>query len=179
MRIVGYGITLIILIIVLRVVFGRPDAAELSLNSGDIRYYYFGLPLKYSRMPEPQRTDIVTVTSPLLKGGSEWAYVPVERTSSDSPPITRFRLFYSQASAWKRADPAICKFIFQDIMDAIHDRRWTDGGIPALRILEYSDVFDANLNRVMPGWKVSTSVQDYCQSHSYTPSGGWPSSFEK
>src|SRR6476659_612697 len=108
---VGSGLTWSIWTIVLGGGFGGPDAAELSLNSGDIRYYYFGLPLKYSRMPEPQRTDIVTVTSPLLKGGSEWAYVPVERTSSDSPPITRFRLFYSQASAWKRADPAVCKFI--------------------------------------------------------------------
>src|SRR5436309_138335 len=38
------------------------STAEIRLDTGDIRHFYFGIPIGQTRMPEPQRSTLLTLS---------------------------------------------------------------------------------------------------------------------
>jgi hypothetical protein len=106
-----HQITVALLIIVATLVVGwimfvGPTGAQIRLDTGDLRYTYYGIPGASERMGEPARTRILSLaaTSSVLK--AKWVSVPYD---AEHVPHEKLDEMYWKAAAWEKVDWRIAK----------------------------------------------------------------------
>ncbi|MGA2441146.1 MAG: hypothetical protein ABSH08_09310 [Tepidisphaeraceae bacterium] len=143
------------------------------MDTGDLRYLYFGIPFEYHFMSEPERTQLIAlaVGSNVLK--PEWHSCAAHVGSNNADRMCSGA--YARATAWIAVDRRLAQMIVEDIATYVRD---TEGwhGLPASAgMLDF--VIDRNKNGnwyVKPGWQQDPAALDYLQSKGYSPPATQP-----
>jgi hypothetical protein len=150
-----------------------PSYGQIRLDSGDLRYFYFGIPV-YDPMPEPYRSQIrgLSQNSPILK--SQWVTCVVYPLEGSNNPDKMIRRFYYNATAWIKEDPHLASLILNDVGKYVIDAARKDypGGLPESSellsgmIVQYNAAGDVAVN---PDWRADEGVSEYLKAKGYTP----------
>lgn len=150
----------------LGVVLG-PSSADIRLDTGDLRYRYFGIPIVYERMPEPQRSRLLALASqsPILV--SEWhqcANYPLPTTNNTDGMC---RDFYFKIDAWIDVDPQIARLAAEDVASYIRDTNALESLPKSYSLLSGFVVEWTADNRqsVREDWRDDEGVRAYFDTH--------------
>lgn len=163
------SIIVILLLLVIAIPFLlRPTSVYIRLDTGDLRYYCMGVPVRYDMMSEPQRSILLSVatTEPSLSG--QWSQCSMYgELASDRPDLT-YKSFYAVSSYWSATDRTILKLILIDLGDYVR-KSHAKFGLPTCYILISPRIIDLRLRRVRADWKSNENVIDFCHAHGYFP----------
>ncbi len=153
-----------------------PTSGEIRLDTGDLRYCYFGIPFSYSRMPEPQRSRLLSLSagSSILK--PQWfTCVTYPLTGSNNPDLM-VEGFYSRATAWIPVDPKLAQMIVEDIAKYVKGTN-ARSGLPDSFYLVSGFLVDQNTQgqwTLDPNWRQDEEVQNYFTAKGYSPATTQP-----
>ncbi len=135
-------------------VYGPLTSADIRLDTGDIRYRYFGIPLVYERMVEPARSTILS-----LSGGStvltpQW--MPCESFPLSRWATPRERLYsvrYAAATAWAKVDPKAARLVLEEIAGELSGKTYPS--LDSATMLSLLDRDATGTWTVDPDWRTN------------------------
>jgi hypothetical protein len=137
------------------VYFGlAPTSTDIRLDTGDLRYRYFGIPLIYDRMPEPQRSRLLELTRGSKVCTSEWKRCAKFPLHGSNNPDAMCRGFYMRIEAWVDVDKKLALAGVEDVARYVRETNATEGlpkSAPLLSETEWSDQ-RPNAMRVKKDW---------------------------
>jgi hypothetical protein len=162
-RMIKWGSVIFLLLLGFGVLYG-PTSGQIRLDTGDLRYCWWGIPLKYELMPEPQRSKLLALAAKVPPVSAEWVTcVNYPKHYSDNPEIRYHGEYYSIA-IWADEDVNIARWAMDDEVKAI-----PHGGTTRLwPILGYR-VLDSSTGKLNVDWRDQEDVKDYCAAHGYVP----------
>ncbi|HZK80202.1 MAG TPA: hypothetical protein VFC46_04025 [Humisphaera sp.] len=147
-------------------------SADIRLDTGDLRYRYFGIPWEYHRMPEPVRSELLKLGAGSKIITSEWrkcADLPY-RSSCNEAGLCREHFIF--ATAWVREDPQLARLMFEDLARMLKGEN-NDYSLDFLfiRYVEWS----GSTSKVMQNWRQDPELLDYMARKHYAPPSTQPS----
>jgi hypothetical protein len=110
-RQIGLGLLILLgSIVVGWILLVGATGAQFRLDTGDWRYTYFGIPGNTRRMPEPERSTILSLAAGSAVLKSEWVSVP-HHQGPDSQGC--FKIFY-RAARWARVNRQMSQALLED-----------------------------------------------------------------
>jgi len=123
------GTVVVALLFLIIVVGAGPTSGQIRLDTGDLRYCRWGIPLSYKRMPEPARSKIVVLAAKSPAVPATWVTCITYPRSPESNTDSMCRGCYWYISIWADEDPKIARWALEDLVDYI-PRMLTRGGLP-------------------------------------------------
>lgn len=173
--------TLIVLLLavvaVLAIAFlsGYGVSGQVRLDSGDLRYRFLGIPYRHERMPEPQRSLLLSIaeSSEILK--AEWHTCACYPLPTSNHTDWMCRRFYYHATAWVSVDPSLARLIVEDVASYVIETN-AEYSLPdshSMLVPPAVEWDEKGGARVRDGWQDDIGAQWYCEQKGYTlPAGG-------
>lgn len=159
----------LVAVVALMTISGRAlTSADIRLDSGDLRYRYFGIPIVYERMPEPQRTRLLALTAGSSVCRDVWrqcAVFPL-RTTNNSDAMCRG--FYLKIDAWIDVDRALARAGIEDVGRYVIETRVREGLPRSFPLMLPVERGEGGRMRVRAEWREDERVQVYRESVSTT-----------
>jgi hypothetical protein len=161
---------LIGIVLVLNAQYG-PTSAEIRLDTGDLRYFTWGIPVWLSRQHEPQRSELLGIAAQSKVLQPQWHQCRMQVGSNNEDLMLAG--FYGRTADWIAVDPKVALILTEDLADGIQhggDRGWAC--IYFFRFIR----MDANGDRsIDPAWRRDPQVLYFLKSKGYTPAATQPS----
>ena len=149
-----------------------PTSADIRLDTGDLRYRWFGVPVWYDRMPEPTRSHLLAAAAGSAVLTPEWQTCVTYPLPTSNNTDAMCRGFYAEGADWIPADPGVARLVLEDVATYVR-RTNARSGLPAsVRMLSPLGVMgiDARgIRTIRPDWRDDPEVQAYLQSKGYVP----------
>jgi hypothetical protein len=145
-------------------------SADIRLDTGDLRYRYFGIPLYYQRMPEPRRSQLLALAAQSKILTSQWqrcATFPLQSSCSED---FMWRDRYFRASVWASQDPTLARLMLEDEAAALRNQTF---GCHFLNNV-YVQMDNTRKWVVVPGWQQDPDLLTYMAIKHYTPPATQP-----
>jgi hypothetical protein len=161
----------VIALVAYTILHGPLTSADIRLDTGDLRYRYFGVPLAYRPMSEPERTVIQSLAAQSNLLRPEWvkcATYPLRTTNNTD---LMCQTFYAGGAAWAKEDRQLAQHLLEDLatyVNKTHARK----GLPdsCLLLSGFLVQWDNNGKRVVKSnWRNDPDVVRYLHSINYTP----------
>lgn len=146
-----------------------PTSVEIRLDSGDVRYCWYGIPLKYERMREPQRSRLLALAAREPAIPAKWVTCFEGRPGPEANPIIPGK--YWGIAAWAGEDPNIARWLLDEVTDYLQS--FKADGSPAH--LAWVSMVDMPSCKVHADWRNDEEVRYFCSLHGYTPPAKSPS----
>lgn len=162
-RVTLCGITLVVLLAIL----GIGWSCQIRLDCGDLRFCFLGVPVQFESMREPERAALIRVSQQSVNAGPDWVWCATEVGSNR--PHRMCNRFYREAAAWAEIDPAISRFMLEDIAEYIR-RTHGQRDLPACIVLRsVIDVGSKDTARLVVSsvWKKDPAVVEYLRERGY------------
>jgi hypothetical protein len=141
------GIAFFLLLMVIGAVFYGPTSGEIRLDSGDLRYRYWGIPIDYQPMPEPKRTRLMDLAAKSGKIPSEWVLCQRYPLRGSNHADWMCFSFYFKAEEWINEDPAVAMRVMEDLAKYTQEME-SKGGLPkCMRMLDLVEGFGGGRSR--------------------------------
>ncbi len=103
-----------VLLLVVGFIHG-PTSGQIRLDTGDLQYCWFEIPLRYERMPEPERSKLLSLSasSPRLPGS--WVTCVTFPHGGTDNPESGFHLMFKASGIWASEDPHIARWLLEDV----------------------------------------------------------------
>lgn len=157
------GIVIALLLLAIALPSG-PTSGQIRLDTGDLRYCWHGIPIRYEQMPEPERSKLLVLASKSPGVTAEWVTCTTHPQDTEYRPHALCRYFYHLTAIWADEDPKIARWAMDDMVDFI---RHGSLGLP-----NCAHVLSASL----VDWRDQKEVKDYCAAHGYIPPPAPPTS---
>ena len=138
-----------------------PTSAQVRLDTGDRRYCWFGVPLQYDTMPEPQRTKILSLKPSAVP--EKWITYVYDPWSADHEESRRTE--FNRIAYWVDEDPNIGRWALEDLADDIEQDRHA---LPASYFALFSGMAHVMDGKLVEDWRSDGVIRDYCLAHGYT-----------
>jgi len=92
----------------------RPFFGRYRRDTGDLRYRYFGVPIWYERMPEPQRTRLMKLAAAPPAIPSDWLKCMDYRHRGTNNGDIEARSGYWLAARYAEVDPGIARLLLEE-----------------------------------------------------------------
>ena len=148
-----------------------PTSADIRIDTGDLRYRYFGVPLRYDPMPEPRRSALIKLSRGSQVLRPKWYRCAVFPLPTTNNSHFMCRSFYGQAFLWIEQDPEIARVVAEDVARYIIETN-AERSLPesydclSFRILEEDE---QGRRRISASWRDDHDVQVYLKSKGLTP----------
>jgi hypothetical protein len=154
-----------LIVFVLYGVVGGPTSGDIRIDTGDLRYRYFGIPLVYKRMREPERSQLLKLAtrSTILK--PEWHTCVEYPLASSNNTDSMCADFYFLAAKWIAVDPQIARMVTEDIATYVIRTKVRQGLPQCAPMLMFVD--DINTG-VSPQWRQDAGVIWYLHLKGYS-----------
>jgi hypothetical protein len=143
-----------------------PTSGQIRLDSGDRRYCWWGIPIRYERMAEPNRSKIVALSAMSPAIPAKWVTCVRYPLPSSNNTDLMCSDFYWSIAAWANEDPKIARWTLEDVTRYIPGML-ARGGLPESCSLLSTFTVDWRSSTVKPDWREDEEVQRYCASHGY------------
>ena len=149
--------------------FHGPTSGQIRLDTGDLRYCWYGIPLEYHPMAEPERSKLLALaakspTRPSIP--AKWVTCTTDPSSTEHRPHVMFREMYFSVAIWTDEDRQIARWAMDDLVDYVLHAKW---GLPKSRLLLNGEVVDWRTCKVTADWRDRDEVKWYCADHGYIP----------
>jgi hypothetical protein len=144
-----------------------PSSVDIRLDTGDLRHRVLGIPIYYERMPEPQRTNLLSLAQRSATLSSEWCSLAPQQTSNS--PKRMCRDFYYRVAAWVDEDPAMAAMIAEDVTQYIRRTHAREGGPETWSLLSCAQIGPSGEMTIPPNWREDEHVQQYFSWKGRTP----------
>lgn len=162
-----YSILPLVIVIGYLLMYGMgPTSGDIRLDSGDLRYRYFGIPIIYERMPEPERSRLIKLTSKSSICRNEWHQCVVYPLRGSNNPDWMCRGFYWRIVKWIDVDPELALAGVDDVGRYIIDTHARQG-LPKSMPLISGFTFDNN-GGIRADWREDEGVKYYLESRGLT-----------
>ncbi len=154
------------LFLVLYLIAKGPTSGQIRLDTGDLRYCWYGIPVEYRQMPEPQRSKILKIAAMSPAVPTEWQTCVTYPLPTSNNPDAGQVCDYLRIAAWADEDPALAKMALTDHVDSLrkmHGPLWIGGGSVLFSVNEFGT------DKVETNWRDDPIVQAYCAAHGYVP----------
>jgi hypothetical protein len=145
-----------------------PTSGQIRLDTGDLRYCWYGIPVRYRTMPEPQRSKLLALASKAPPISAKWVtcvtYPLPTSNNSDAMCVG----FYWSIAIWSDEDPKIARWAMDDVANYILGMP-TAAGLPHSFLVLSPFVVDKHTRAVKAGWRDQDWVKLYCADHGYIP----------
>jgi hypothetical protein len=145
-----------------------PTSGQIRLDTGDLRYCWYGIPLRYEPMPEPLRTHLLAITSTSPRIPPRWVTVVTYSLRGTNNTDAMCWDFYWYIAVRAKEDPHIARLALDDTVKYIDDTR-AESGLPDCTMILSSRIVDRSTQTLDPAWRDNNEVQEYCAAHGYTP----------
>jgi hypothetical protein len=142
-----------------------PTSVEIRLDTGDLRYFYFGIPLDYEKMPEPARSQLLSLASQSSILKPQWHSIPMREGSNNVDGM--YFGFYRRAAAWVVVDPRIARWAAEDISTQIDQSGGREGLPQSIGLLSAVGWTGFGLMAVKPDWNIDRGVLEYLERKNY------------
>jgi hypothetical protein len=149
-------------------------SGQIRLDTGDLRYCVYGIPITYDPMPEPERSELLAVAAKSSALKPKWVTCVVYPLPSSNNTDAMCREFYFRACAFYNFDPHLMQLLVEAIA-AYVDQTQAEEGLPKGEYLCSAFVSDVNGNgnaRLLPGWQQDQEVQFELGQLGYTLPAG-------
>ena len=141
-----------------------PSSADIRIDTGDLRYRYFGIPVVYRRMPEPYRSGLLAFgrDQDLLR--PDWVQCEDFPFGGSGKDYARmFQGFYVKLVPWIGEHRGVARALARDIVRSIKIRKL---GLPrGSYLLDWlTRRGTQGTLRVRSGWRDDPEVQAYLNS---------------
>src|ERR1041384_6470997 len=82
-----------------------PTTGEIRLDTGDLRYFWWGIPLRNRPMPEPSRSKLVTLGSKSPAVPADWVVCVTYPLRSSNNTDSMCQSFYRSVAILADEDP--------------------------------------------------------------------------
>lgn len=142
-------------------------SAEIRLDTGDLRYLYWGIPFQYRWMPEPARSQLIVLSAGSNTLKPEWHSCATRVGSNNADGMCQG--FYRKATAWIAVDPHLARMIANDIANYVRNTGVRQGLPDSFGMLAFVlDMDNKGSWHVKPGWQQDEMVMDYLQRKGYS-----------
>lgn len=152
-----------------------PTSGQIRLDTGDLRYCWWGIPLYYKPMPEPWRSKVMTLASEAPAVPAKWVTCVTYPLSTSNNQDIMCGDFYVSVAMWADEDPKIARWAMDDVVEYIELSHATSGLPNSCHVLG-PFLVDYELGRVRADWRDQAEVMEYCSSHGYVPASTSPAS---
>jgi hypothetical protein len=146
------------------------QSVDIRLDTGDLRYRVLGVPVKFTRMPEPQRSQLLALAAQSTVLTPNWVNCCQYPLPTTNHPDSMCMGFYRAATLWIAEDPTIARLALEDVARYIKQTN-ARHGLPASFYLVSN--LSADLNGVTwmikPDWRDDQQIRWYLQQQNYTP----------
>jgi hypothetical protein len=98
-----------------------PRNGQIRLDTGDLRYCWWGIPLEYDEMPEPQRSKIVALAKKSSAVPAIWVMcVRYPKDTTNNLDIM-YQGFYRRIAWQAGEDPDLAKWQLEDVAATIQN----------------------------------------------------------
>ena len=153
-------------------------AVGIRLDTGDVRYYYLGVPIIYHRMPEPQRSQVLAMAAKSSVLKTEWHTCrPIPLRPYRDPVI--WSEMYDKAAVFAKQDPDLARMLLEDFVSLwvlLEDTGGSSAATVHFPLLSGDFVKVGNPGSwvLVQGWRQDPEVLAYMASKHYTPPGTQP-----
>jgi len=142
-----------------------PTSGEVRLDTGDIRYCWWGIPLKYERMAEPQRSKLLALASKSPVIPAKWVTCTEYSLSPEYRPDRMCQGFYWSIAIWSDEDSKIARWAMDDVVEYLNQN--AKCGLPQSVHLLNDPIVDWHARKVNADWRDQDAVKSYCAAHGY------------
>lgn len=146
-----------------------PTSGQIRLDTGDLRYCWWGIPMYYKPMPEPQRSKLLALALTTPAVPAKWVTCVTYPKHYTNNPDVQYRGYYWSIGGWADADPTIARLVLQDVTAYVEKRPTAN----FLFVLSYRIVDNG---KVYASWRDDEEVKAYCLTHGYVPPPAPPTS---
>lgn len=166
--ILGGGTLGFVAVVVVLAMQGHGWTAQIRLDCGDLRYSYLGFAVIGRPMPEPERATLVSLTEESLVLLPEWRVCAVFPRRGGVESDQRCRDAYRRIAAWAAVDRTIARLAMESLAEYI-DATGARAGAPECAAILGPDLIDATVGDVLPNWRESAAVREFCEARGYFP----------
>jgi hypothetical protein len=149
-----------------------PSSGEIRLDTGDLRYCWWWVPVRYERMPEPERSRIQVVAAAGPAVPAEWVTCVRYPLRCSNNPDLMCRSFYASIAAWSGEDPKIARWALEDVVNYVRTTH-AQYGLPASGHVLSGFIVEMSKGRVVADWRDQEEMKAYCAAHGYVlPAAG-------
>jgi hypothetical protein len=151
------------IVFVLYFVVRGPTSGQIRLDTGDLRYCWWGVPLMYERMSEPERSRLLALAAASPAIQAEWVTCVRYPLHTSNNPEVAYVERYHVIGLWAGEDPKIARWVLEDLSDYTK----TGGSRRSFNLL--IRLIDWKPERIDPGWREDAEIRSYCAAHGYVP----------
>jgi hypothetical protein len=153
-----------------------PTSVQIRLDTGDLRYCYFGVPVWWERLPEPRRTQLLSLSngSSVLK--PRWFTCAIFPLPTSNNTHLMCRSWYFDATVWIHEDPKLARWMLEDVAGYIALTN-AKQGLPASSMFLSGFFVEPDDNgqwAVKKGWQADAEVQAYLEMKGNAPPANTP-----
>ena len=146
-------------------VWQGPTSAEIRLDTGDLRHCFHGIPVSYTPMPEPQRSQLLALTKMSRLCLPVWVRCAELPQAGTNCKECMCRSFYHYGLAWLDEDPKIALAVLEDVAVYIKTTNAKAGLPESWHLFRYADQAPGGEYRLSGDWQGDPHVQAYIESH--------------
>jgi len=164
---VKYAIIALFVVLGLWIVFRGPTSCQLQLNTGDLRYCWYGIPIIYQRLPESQRRMIEELALHSQRLVPKWVTCVRYPLIGSNNPDKMYRRWYIVSCMWIKEDPYIARLILEDVASFADEGA---NGLPqSARLLMFPVVDQDNAGNpvIEANWRNDPIILEYLKTKSY------------
>jgi len=141
-----------------------PTSKQIRLDTGDLRYCWWGICFGYQPMQEPIRSKLLALSAKSPAIEDKWVTCVRYPRLADHHVEVRYLEYYVYITYWDAADPTIARWILEDVTKSIESKTW---GTPLVHEILSSAVIDLSARKLKTNWRENEMVRRYCAAHGY------------
>jgi hypothetical protein len=144
-----------------------PTSADVRLDTGDLRYCWYGIPFRWSRMPEPDRSKLVALAALPPAIPARWVNCANSPFALSHGSQIMTQRSFARATYWLDEDPQLARWAMEEAV-APFDATFTSRGNDAIYVL-LQDPQIITPTSVTPAWRSDTDLQEFCRRYGHIP----------
>lgn len=144
---------------------GLGTMIQVRLDTGDLRYCYWGVPLEYEPLEPRSRQALLSLNDPQVPKSWVWC----EGRVGSNNVNWMIQSFYHDAAAWVKTDPQIARLVVRDIAHYVQTTHGSQGLPDCVPMIWPHFIIDTSSHpaKVQPGWQSNPDVQAYLTAKGY------------
>jgi len=135
-------------------------STDIRLDTGDLRDRYFGIPLVYYRMSEPQRSRLLQLTQGSGVCTPTWKQCATYPLPTSNNTALMCQYFYFSMDAWIPVDKKLARAGVEDVARYIIETK-AQSGLPKSMPLILKAFYTDDVSRIDAEWHEDPRIKEY------------------
>ena len=144
-----------------------PSSVEIRLDTGDLRYYWFGIKGRVEPMPEPYRSRLLALSAIPPAVREKWVTCGVVPHDNQHNPEGFYESSYVKVAEWAERDEKLARLLLLDLIEGTKKSSLSNEIraplYEAISVIRYEEFRGDSFK----GWRDDPEVRRYCGDRGY------------